>query len=91
MSTPGYYKTSYRALSWRGLVRARGLLRLPLAYLITRFKQPAPGGWMPQTWADLECSKQDLSERFWQATARPREDFASLGSPSLALKRLEGR
>ena len=86
-SAPGFYKTSYSAISWRGLARVRGLLRLPLVYLITRFKQPDPGNWMPQMWADLECSKQDLSARFWEATVRHRQDFARLGFSELGLKK----
>jgi hypothetical protein len=86
MSTPGYYKTNPRALSVRGLTRKWGLLAFPLTYLITRFKKASPGGWMPMLWKDLECTKQDLSDRFWQATARQRKDFTALGFTELGFK-----
>jgi hypothetical protein len=89
MSTAGYYKANPRALSLRGLARMRGPLALPLALLITRFKKPAPAGWMPALWKDLECRKEDLCERFWRATARHREDFATLGFFELGLKKVK--
>jgi hypothetical protein len=87
--TPGYYKTNYCGQWLLGLSGVRRLLRLPLAYLgtRTRSKQPAPGRWMPRTWADLECSKRDLSERFWHAIARPRQDFEALGFTELGFKK----
>jgi hypothetical protein len=87
MSTPGFYKTNPRALSVRGVARMTSLFRLPMAYLITRFQTATPAGRMPTMWQDLECTKQDLSERFWQATARQRQDFASLGFIELGLKK----
>jgi hypothetical protein len=89
MAEPGYYKTNPRALSLRGVARKWGLLRLPLTYLITRFKRSSPGGWMPMLWKDLECRKEDLSDQFWQATARHRQDFAALGFAELGYKKVK--
>jgi hypothetical protein len=89
MNTPGYYKVNYRAISLGGLARMRGLLRSPLAYLITRFKRPTATAWMPTLWTELECSKQDLSERFWTSTVRQRQAFASLGFSELGFKKLK--
>jgi hypothetical protein len=88
MCAPGYYKANYRALSLRAVARARGLFRLPLAYLVTRFMKPAATGWMPQMWADLECQEQDLSERFFQATALYREAFKHAGFSELGFKKV---
>jgi hypothetical protein len=65
----------------------RGLLRLPLAYLLTRFMLPKPMGWMPGLWADLEALKPDLSKPFWQATARHRQEFVALGFSELGFKK----
>src|ERR1041384_6676427 len=89
MITPGYYKVNYRALSMGGVARMRGLLRLPLAYLITRLKQPTATTWMPTLWAELECPRRALSEQFWAATARQRQTFASLGFSELGFKKLK--
>jgi len=89
MNAPGYYKVNYRGLSLAEVARMRGPFRLPLTYLITRFKKPTPSAWMPTTWADLECEKPDLSERFWQATVRHRGEFARLGFTELGLKNLK--
>jgi hypothetical protein len=89
MSEPGYYKTNARALSLRGVARKWGLLRLPLTYLVTRFQRSSPGGWMPSLWKDLECAQTDLSERFWRATVRQREDFTALGFVEVGFKRVK--
>lgn len=88
MSTPGYYKVNHSALSVSGLAQLRGLLRVPLAYLATRVMQPTPVGWMPTLWADLEAAESDLSVRFWEATARHRQDLRNLGFAALCYKRL---
>ncbi len=40
---------------------------------------PASAGWMPTLWSDLECTKEDLSERFWKATASCRQEYQRLG------------
>jgi hypothetical protein len=87
---PGYYKISYQALTMGEVLRSRGWLHFPLAYLITRFKQPSPGGWMPRTWQELECTEQDLSERFFQAVAGYRQEFQRLGFTEVGFKRVEG-
>jgi hypothetical protein len=89
MYSPDYYKTSYRALSLRGVARMRGILSLPLVYLITRFKKPTPTAWMPQTWADLECGERELSERFFHATSLHRGAFKRLGFTELGFKKLK--
>ncbi len=65
-----------------------GLLRLPLTYFITRFQKASPGFWMPMLWNDLECTKDALSDRFWQATSRQRQDFDSLGFTGVGFKRI---
>ncbi len=88
MCTAGYYRVSYRALSLRELARMRGLLRLPLAYFVTRFKHPTPEAWMPNSWADLECAPQDLSEHFLQTAASSRREFERLGFTEVGLKKL---
>jgi len=67
----------------------RGVLRAPLAYLITRCKRPTATAWMPQTWADLECREQELSERFFQAISPHREAFQRLGFTELGFKKLK--
>jgi hypothetical protein len=77
--TPGYYKTNYRALRFRELVRMRGLRNAFRDFVITRFKRPDVGGWMPTLWVDTECKREDLSEQFWQATKPHRLDFERLG------------
>ena len=87
MSPPGYYKANPRAVSVRGVVRRWGMIRFPLTYLITRFMRSTPAGWMPSLWQDLECAPADLSERFWQATARHREDFSALGFTEIGFKK----
>jgi len=87
---PGYYKTSYRALGLRGLIRMRGLLRLPLAYLATRRMAAAPSTWMPQMWADLACTEKELSARFLEFAAPYRQAFQVLGFQELCFKRLKG-
>jgi len=79
MHSPGYYKTNYSALSIRELVRFRGLLFLPLTFILTRFKKSESAGWMPGLWAETECTKTELSERFWQATTSHRQTFEKLG------------
>jgi hypothetical protein len=88
MSTPGYYKTNSRALSLAGMVRAVGFIRLPLAWLLFRLKPPTSTSWMPALWADLECTKQDLSTQFWQRTQLHRGEFARLGFVEVAVKKL---
>ena len=89
MSTPGYYKTNSRAISLAGMVRAAGLLRLPLAWLLFRLKPPISTSWMPVLWADLECTKQDLSPQFWQRTEWHRGEFPRLGFVEVGVKKLK--
>ena len=68
MFAPGYYKTNYRALRLRDMVRWYGFSKGLSAYLITRFKQADSGVWMPELWIDTGCSREDLSEEFRLAT-----------------------
>ena len=91
MCAPGYYKSNYRALSIRGLARMRGWLRiaLPLTYLISRFKKPTAASWMPQTWAELECTEQELSAEFFQAVEPYREALKRLGFTELGFKKVK--
>lgn len=79
MFPPGYYKTNYRALRFRELVRMQGRQRAFIGYLITRFKRPGDGNWMPQLWADSECRQEDISEYIWQGTKPYRLAFEQLG------------
>jgi len=62
---------------------------LPLNYLITRFKKPSAGAWMPQTWAELECKETDLSAECLQAISSPREAFKRLGYTEVGFKKLK--
>jgi hypothetical protein len=84
---PGYYKVTAQKLSFSGLVRMRGLLRAPLAYLITRFKRINTFAWAPSTWADLQCEAQTLSSRFHKITAFPRQEFKRLGFAELGFSK----
>ena len=79
MYTPGYYKTNYCRLSLRELIRFRGLLLLPITFILTRFKKPDGAVWMPGLWSDTNCANTDLSGRFWQATEPHRQIFVRLG------------
>jgi hypothetical protein len=47
-----------------------------------------PVGWAPNRWAEMECSEQDLSESFRQATAALREEFKRLGFNELGFKKV---
>jgi hypothetical protein len=89
MCNPGYYKSNYRALTLRELARMQGLVRLPLTYLITRFKSPTPAGWMPHMWADLECAEHELSPDFFRAVARYRGTIRNLGFSDVGFKKLK--
>jgi len=79
MFTPGYYKMNYRGLRFRELVRMQGLLHAFKGYLITRFKRPDNGAWMPSLWGDTECRQEALSEEFRLATKPHQLDFERLG------------
>jgi hypothetical protein len=79
MYEPGYYKTNYRALRWREMVRWFGLKHGLRNYLKTRFLKSTGGTWMPGLWASDECKAEDLSEEFWHATKPHRKDFEQLG------------
>jgi hypothetical protein len=79
MYSPGYYKTNYRALRFRELVRMHGRRRAFKAYVVSRFMPPVNAGWMPSLWADTECRPEDLSEDCRQATKPHRQDFERLG------------
>jgi hypothetical protein len=47
-----------------------------------------PTGWMPNTWAELECPERELSEAFHKATASYREKFKQLGFIGQGFKKL---
>jgi hypothetical protein len=79
MHSPGYYKTNYRALRFRELVRMHGMPKGFKAYLVSRFMRPAGCAWMPSLWADIECKAEDLSPDFVTATKPHRRDFERLG------------
>src|ERR1017187_5297548 len=79
MFAPGYYRMNYRALRFRELIRMRGLRHAFMGYLVTRFKRPDYGSWMPSLWADTECSPEALSEEFRLATKPHQLDFERLG------------
>jgi hypothetical protein len=86
-TTPGYYKSNPRALNIREVARSSGLFRLPFAYLLSRFMQPTPQGWMPYLWADLQCTTQGLSERFFKATAAHRDKLERLGFTQVGINK----
>ena len=80
MPTPGYYKTSTRAATVREMVRLRGVLRLPLTFILMKFiMRPNGGVWMPSVCAETDCKADELSPRFWQATEPQRSAFERLG------------
>jgi hypothetical protein len=54
-----------------------------------RFMKSNPSGWMPGVWAELECSNQELSESFFQATAMYREKFKQLEFTEVGFKKLK--
>jgi hypothetical protein len=56
-----------------------GLPKAFTAYLVTRFKRPDHGTWMPGLWGSTECRQEDLSEHIWQGTKPHRADFEKLG------------
>lgn len=77
---PGYYKTNYRALRLREMLRWYGWQRGFKAWFKTRFTRPTRGGWwMPGLWVENECKQEDLSPDFWQATKPHRRNFEQLG------------
>ena len=47
-----------------------------------------PTGWMPNSWAELECQEQELSPAFSQATAGHREKYKQLGFVEQGFKKL---
>lgn len=80
MIKPGYYKTIYRALRMREMIRWYGWYRGPLAWLKTRFRPPSSSGlWMPGLWAENECKPEALSREFCEITKSQRADFDKLG------------
>lgn len=48
-----------------------------------------PAGWMPGLWAELECGEGELSQDFWNATAKYRQQFKSLGFTEQGFKKLK--
>lgn len=63
-------------------------MRLPLTYFHSRLLEPTPVGWMPQTWADLECTEQELPSRFFSSTAAARGSLRDLGFDIVGFKKL---
>jgi hypothetical protein len=53
-----------------------------------QLKKSIPTGWMPGTWAELECQEQKLSDAFRKATAVHREKFKQLGFAEQGFKNL---
>ena len=74
-----YYKSNPRALSFREVARSSGLVRLPFAYIASRFMQPSGQTWLPYLWAELQCEEQDLTKRFFKATDAHRTELERLG------------
>jgi hypothetical protein len=54
-----------------------------------KLKRSIPSGWMPGTWAELECPEQELSEAFHKATAPYREKLKQLGFVEQGFKKLK--
>jgi hypothetical protein len=80
MPTPGYYKTSTQAATIREMVRMHGVLRLPFTFILRKFiMRPSGGIWMPSLCAETDCSADELSPRFWEATQSQRSAFERLG------------
>src|SRR5437899_7214105 len=79
MHTPGYYQTNYRALRFRELCRMRGFWRGIRNFWLTRFMRPSGCAWMPSLWADTECKREELSERFELCTRFHQRAFKELG------------
>src|SRR6185295_5683565 len=88
MHAPGYYTTNYRALRIRELVRMHGFLRFPFVYFAFRYMQPGHPAWMPGLWADNECKKEALSERFWRITESYQQEFRRLGFNEIGFSKL---
>lgn len=84
---PGFYRINPRALRLRELIRWRGIWRLPFSFLATRAAKPSGAIWLPSLWADCECSRQELTDRFWQITSSHHEVIERLGfSPCLTAR-----
>jgi hypothetical protein len=80
MFEPGYYRTNSRALRLREMIRWYGWRRGFRSWLKTRFAPlPRHASWMPRLWAEIECTAEELSPDFWQATKPHRADFERLG------------
>src|SRR5664280_1286646 len=80
MPTPGYYKTSTRAATVREMARMRGVLMVPLTFILMKFvMRPSGGVWMPSLCAETDCRAEDLSPQFWRATDSQRAAFERLG------------
>jgi len=80
MPTPGYYKTSTRAATIREMARMRGVLMVPLTFILMKFvMRPSGGVWMPSLCAETDCRADELSPQFWRATESQRAAFGRLG------------
>jgi hypothetical protein len=79
MPAPGYYKTNYRALRFREMLRMYGWRRAPWKYLVSRRMRPSGVAWFPGLWSETECPREDLSAAFWNSTTHHRKKFEQLG------------
>lgn len=80
MPEPGYYKTDHKALTIREMVRMKGVLKLPMIFIATRFVMPPGAGvWMPGKCAEVACNQDELSPRFWAVTEFQRNAIEKLG------------
>jgi hypothetical protein len=79
MHLPGYYATNPKALRIRELIRMFGWRQLPVMYFCSRSMPLGSPSWMPGLWGDGECTRNDLSKRFWEITLEEREEFHRLG------------
>lgn len=60
-------------------MRWHGWKRGSWQFIISRFKKPAAGAWLPSLWSDIECKEADFSEECRQALKLHRDRMAGLG------------
>jgi hypothetical protein len=62
---PGYYKTNYRSLRFREVLRMQGnLFKALKAYVLKRFRRPVAAGWMPGLWSDSNANAKSCRSCF---------------------------
>src|SRR4051812_12670497 len=80
MAEPGFYRTDYSALRIRELLRAHGVLKLPIMFILTRFvMRPTGGMWMPSLSSDVACPVEELPLELMAETELQRKAIESLG------------